>query len=156
MARITLPGRAKMRWLASEPAAPTAPTAAEIAAGVDLIGTGQAEALAEIQGLILNSTTIPTPDYTSHQVGNVPGDETIADSRLSFYKDDTIETIYTTLVKGTAGFLAVMYDGESVGEEVKVYPATVQSNERRPDRDAANIFDVPLSTSIPYVGTIAA
>jgi len=146
----------KMRWLSSIPTDPENPTVAEITAGTDLVGTGQEEALAEIQGLILNSTTIATPDYTSHQVGNVPGDETIADSRLSFYKDDTDEEIYTTLVKGTVGYLAVMFDGEAAGDECKLYPATVQSNERRPDRDAANIFDVPLATSIPYVGTIAA
>lgn len=156
MARFTLPGRIKVQFLSSEPASPTAPTTAELDAGVDLIGTSQAEELAELEGFVVNSSTIATPGYRSHQVGNVSGDETYPDSRLAFYMDDTVSTIYSALTGGTTGYLAFLRDGRGVGEECELFPVTVQSRVRRPARDQAHIFDVNFAIGVPYQGVEAA
>ena len=156
MARFTLPGRMEVVFMTTEPSDTAATTAAELAAGVDLIGTSQAEELAELEGFVVNSATIATPGYASHSVANVSGDETYPDSRLAFYKDDTSETIYTALAQGTTGFIAFMRDGSATGEEVELFPVTVQSRVRRPARDQAHIFDVNFAISVPYQGVTAA
>lgn len=156
MARFTLPGLIAVQFLSTEPAVPTAPTSAELTAGVELIGTPQSEELAEIDGWTVQSSTIATPGYAGHRVGNVPGDETYPDSRLAFYKDDTSETIYTALAPGTVGFVAFLRDGRGVGNECELFPVTVQSRVRRPARDQAHIFDVNFAISVPYDGAEAA
>lgn len=155
MGRYTLPGRIKASFLSSEPADPLAPTAGELSAGVDLVGSGQGEALAELDGWVVSPSSIPTPDYTSHLVGNVPGDQTFGDSRMAFYMDDTVQTIYSALSSGTSGFVAIMRDGDSSGDECELFPVTVQSRVRRPARDQAHIFDVNFAIGVPYDGTIA-
>ena len=156
MARFTLPGRVAIKFMTSEPSVTTAPTLIELNAGVDLVGTPQAEELAELEGFVVNSATIATPGYASHSVGNVSGDETYPESRLAFYKDDTSETIYTALAAGTTGFIAFMRDGQTTGEECELFPVTVQSRVRRPARDQAHIFDVNFAISVPYQGAVGA
>lgn len=156
MARMTLPGQAALAWLTTIPTAPTAPTQAEITAGVDLIGTSQDEELMDFDGWTVNSSTIPTPGYASHQVGNITGDQTYPDSRLSFYKDDTDEVIYDALAEGNVGWVAIMLDGQLSTNEVTLFPATVSSRVRRVARNEAHIFDVNFSIDVPYEGTQAA
>lgn len=156
MGRFTLPGTIAAVWLSSAPASTSAPTTAELNAGVDLIGTSQGEALAEIEGFQLQPSTIPTPDYVSHQVGNVSGDETYPDGRLAFYKDDTSTTMYDALAGGNTGYLVLMRDGRGVGEETEVWESTIQSRVRRPARNEAHIFDVNMAVAVPVLGTEAA
>ena len=156
MSRFTLPGRMAVRFLSSPPSSLTAPTLAELGAGIDLIGTAQAEELAEMPGWILNSNDIPTPGYSGHQVGNVPGDETYPNSSMAFYKDDTVSAIYDALVKGATGHIAIMRDGEVATEECELFPVTVKSRVRRPARDQAHIFDVNMSIGVPYDATVTA
>lgn len=158
MGRFTLPGQIEVIWLttAQAPASTSAPTAAELDAGISLVGTSQGEAMAEADGWQLNPGTIATPDYVSHKVGNVPGDETYPDSRIAIYKDDTSSTIYDAMVEGATGYIVWMRDGRGTGEETEVWPVTIQSRVRRPSRSEAHIFDVNFATAVPVQGTEAA
>jgi hypothetical protein len=156
MARFTLSGRIAVRLLATLPADEEAPTVAELNAGINLVGTAQAEELMEFEGFLLEAATIPTPGYASNRVGNVAGDNTYPDSRMSFYKDDTSETIWTALADGETGWVALAWDGVVASRDVTLFPARVISRVRRPARDAAHIFDVNFAIDVPFEGTIAA
>lgn len=152
MARFVLDGRIAVRFLTSVPSDTAAPTQAELGAGVDLVGTSQAEELEGISGFEVQSNSIATPGYASKEVGNVPGDQTYPTSSMSFYKDDTVTTIYDALADDESGWVCIMQDGQASGEEVDIFPVTVASRVRRPGRNAANIFDVNFSVGVPFKG----
>ena len=155
MARGTLPGTLAIAWVTAAPTL-AAPTQAQINGGDDLIGVANSEGLAEMNGWIVNASTIPTPDYLSHTVGTVPGDSVVQDSSMSFYYDVGTTTIYDALVEATAGWVIIMFDGQGDTLESQVWPATVQTRFRRPNRDQAHIFDVNFAVGTPTVGTQAA
>ncbi len=155
MARGILPGRIKMRWLTSAPTF-AAPTQTQLNAGVDLVGSSQDEELAEIEGFMVESDTIPTPGFASNRVGNVGGDQTYPNSRLAFYKDSAVTDIYDALEDGNTGWVVIMLDGQGNGKESETFPATVLSRVRRKVRDEAGIFDVNFSIGVPVPGTQAA
>lgn len=152
MARFILDGRIACRFLSTLPSDPDNPTQAELTAGVNLVGTAQAEELVDISGFEPSTSSIPTPGYASTLVGNVAGDQTYPDSSMAFYKDDASETIYDALATGTSGFLAIMQDGQAATNEVELFPVTVASRVRRKARNAPNIFDVNFAVDVPYDG----
>lgn len=157
MARYVLDGRIQVAFLTTEPATPTAPTQAEVNAGVDLIGTSQAEALENIDGFVVEPNIIQTPDYASTQVGTVTGDQTYPQSTLSFYADTAVTTIFDALIDGTTGYVLFMYDGQAASSAVDTFPITVSSRVRRPARNAAHIYDVNIAPGVPWLnGTQAA
>ena len=83
MSRFTLPARMKvLHWTAAQiPGALGAPSVAtDFLTGVDITGTSQGEAIAEMNGWESSPSVIEVPDYVSHLVGNVPGDTTIPES----------------------------------------------------------------------------
>lgn len=156
MARFILDGRMAARFLTTIPSTPTAPTQAELGAGVDLIGSAQAEEMVDITGFEVQTNSIPTPGYAGTLTGNVAGEQNYPDSTISFYKDDTSETIYSALADATVGWVALMQDGEGSGKECDLFPASVASRVRRPARNAPNIFDVNFAIDVPYKATQAA
>lgn len=158
MTRFTLPGRMGARFFTggTTPVSLVAPTAAEVAAGDDIVGTSQGEGLAALEGFVANPNVIETPDYNSHQVGTVPGDTTFPQSTISLYMDDTLRTVYTAMAEGTTGHIGLFHDGELAGEESKLFPVTIQNRRRRVARDEAHIVDIDVAISVPLDGTIAA
>ena len=156
MARIVVEGLIAVQWLTSLPSDPDAPTQAELTAGTALVGTSQAEELVEIRGFEIQTSTLPTPGYASNVVGNVSGEQSYPDSTLSFYWDDTTQTIYTALAPGNSGWVYIAFDGLGSGNEALGFPATVASRVRRPARNAPHIFDVNFAVSAPYNATQAA
>lgn len=156
MARFLLNERFKARRLASLPAAPAAMTAAEVAAGTDLIGATDSEELEGIQGFEVQPSSLPMPGYASIKVGTLPGEQNYPDSRLSFYLDDTVKTIYDTFDPLTNGFLALMHDGEDVGDEYVIFPYQVASRVRRLARNVPAIVDVNVAIQVEYEGVIVA
>lgn len=101
--RFILNGRIKVRFLTALPAVPTAPTQAELNAGVNLLGTPQAEELVEIAGFEVQPSSLPTPGFAGVQVGNVSGESTYPDSTLVFYKDDVTTTIFVAMARARRG-----------------------------------------------------
>lgn len=156
MSRFTLDGRLAARYLSTIPATPTAPTQAELTAGTDLVGTKQAEELADIQGFEPAPSSVPTPGYAGAVTGNVAGELTYPDAVLSFYKDSASSTIYSALATGTTGWIFLGQDGLGSGEEGELFPIEVVSRIRRKARNAPNIFDVTMTTDAPYECTQAA
>lgn len=105
----------------------SAPTAAEVAGAVDLTGFT----------ISLNASsrgnTVPTPSFDTLFETNTIG-TSAATFDADFYRDDTTDTAWTTLPRGTAGFFLISRFGGSgadnlpvAADEVEVWPVTVTS-----------------------------
>lgn len=156
MARFVLDGNLDVRFLASLPTDPNAPTQAELTAGVSLVGTKQTEELVEINGYELQTSTIPTPGMAGLATGNVGGEQTYPDSSIMVYKDDTSELIYASQTQGTTGFYYLSLDGLGSGEESEGFPVTVLSRPRAKAAKTGHKFTVNTSVDVPYDATQAA
>lgn len=114
------------------------PTLAEITGGTDYT-----KQIAAVDGFSLENQEIETPDMDSTFVSKIPGDDQAADSSLTFYEDDTTDTIETELAKGTTGFILVARKGKTAGKKgLDVYPVRVASNSAAitADNEAAKIM----------------
>ncbi|CAL9666884.1 hypothetical protein SUDANB145_07205 (plasmid) [Streptomyces sp. enrichment culture] len=137
MARFNRKGTTKVYWIPTIAATNLIPTGAEITAGTDY--TGQINA---IDGFSLENTPIETPDMASTFVSKIGGDDSAADSSLTFYEDSTDDAIETDLAKGTSGFVGIFSKGLTAGNKgMDIYPATVVSNSKAytTDNEAAKI-----------------
>ncbi|MFJ3043603.1 phage tail tube protein [Streptomyces tendae] len=113
------------------------PTDAEITAGTDY--TDQINA---IDGWSLENTPIETPDMGSTFVSKIGGDDSAADSSLTFYEDSTLDDVETELAKGTSGFVVIFSKGKTAGNKgMDVFPVTVVSNSKAytADNEAAKV-----------------
>lgn len=154
--RYVLNERLKLRFLDTAPANMAAPTQSEITAGVDLIGTQQAEELNDLGGWEVQTNSSPTEGYAGLEVGNVAGTQTYPDSWLQWYKDDTVTTIFTAVAKGETGWLVFMRDGQASTKESEIFPVTVASRPRSLAKGVAHTFRANFSLTPPVLGTQAA
>jgi len=135
--RFNRKGTTQIHFVPTIAATTLIPTAAEITAGTDY--TAQINA---IDGFTLENTPIETPDMASTFVSKIGGDDSAADSSLTFYEDSTLDDIETDLAKGTSGFIVIMSKGNTPGAKgMDVYPVTVVSNSKAytTDNEAAKI-----------------
>jgi hypothetical protein len=135
--RFNRKGTTKVFFVPTIAATTLIPTAAEITAGTDY--TAQINA---IDGFTLENTPIETPDMASTFVSKIGGDDSAADSSLTFYEDSTLDDIETDLAKGTSGFIVIMSKGNTPGAKgMDVYPVTIVSNSKAytTDNEAAKI-----------------
>lgn len=135
--RFNRKGTTKIKFLPTIAAPTMIPTSAEITAGTDY--TAQINA---IDGWSLENTPIETPDMASTFVSKIGGDDSAADSSLTFYEDSTLDSIETTLAKGTSGYIVIFSKGDTAGTKgMDVYPVTVVSNSKAytADNEAAKI-----------------
>lgn len=136
-----------------------APTVANITAGEDLTPD-----LAEIAGFEFTNSPIVTPDMATTFSTQIPGEDTAAESSMTFYEDDAVDDIMTTLAKGTDGFIVIFPQGTatgavSAGDIAEVWPVTVASNSRQytAENEAAKFRVMFSVTSEPdQTATIAA
>jgi hypothetical protein len=137
MARFNRKGVTRIYFVPTIASTSLIPTDAEITAGTDY--TGQINA---IDGFSLENTPIETPDMASTFVSKIGGDDSAADSSLTFYEDSTLDDIETDLAKGTSGYIVIFSKGKTPGAKgMDVYPVTVVSNSKAytTDNEAAKI-----------------
>jgi hypothetical protein len=155
MARFNRKGTTKIYWLPTIAAATLIPTSAEITAGTDY--TQQINA---IDGWSLENSPIETPDMASTFVSKIGGDDSAADSSLTFYEDSALDDIETDLAKGTSGFVVIFSKGKTAAAKgMDVYPVTVVSNSKAytADNEAAKITVQFTVTARPlFNGTVPA
>ena len=136
----------------------TAATVAEVTAGTEL-GTE----LADVSGFAFTNNPISTPDMDNQFVSQITGEDTADQSSLTFYEDDTTNTIKTALAKGTAGYVLFYYAGlagssVAASDTYEAFPVTVSSAPRlySAGNEAAQ-FRVDFAiTAVPQEGTTAA
>jgi hypothetical protein len=97
-----------------------APSRPQITAGVEL-----SPGVAAIAGFQLSNAPIPVPNLKDQFTPQIDGEDTIADSTLTFNDDVDDDEIRTTLAKGTTGFLILMPYGDVAAARCEVWPVKV-------------------------------
>ncbi len=103
MADITSDGKTRAYWVTSI-ANQNAPTTTELNAGIDLTSTLTADGLA---GLNPDTADVDTSSLASTFTTNVNGRTGFSNTQLTLKRQSGTDTIFTTLVRDTAGFLVV-------------------------------------------------
>ena len=138
MARFNRKGVTKILFATSIASTTYMPTLVEITGATDYSGK-----IAAVDGFSLENQEIETPDMASTFVAKIPGDDQAADSSLTFYEDDTLDTIETDLAKGTTGFVIICRKGKAASTKgMDVYPVRVASSSPAisADNEAAKIM----------------
>ena len=142
--RYIPPGTRKVYWVTTI-ATYTAPTRAELNAGIDL----SAE-VAAVTGFTVTSATTPTPDLSSRFTSEIPAAITAASCSLSIYATSTSSDIRLTLPRGTIGYVVMLWEGDVTGQRMDVFPATVTTSAVNGNMTAAELVDVSFSiTKVP-------
>lgn len=138
MARFNRKGITKILYAAAIADTGYMPTLVEITGAEDYT-----KQIAAVDGFALENQEIETPDMDSTFVSKIPGDDSATDSSLTFYEDDTLDTIETDLAKGTVGFVIICRKGKTAGKAgMDVHPVRVASNSPAitADNEAAKIM----------------
>lgn len=152
MPDITSDGKTRVAWVTSI-ANINAPTTTELNAGILLQSTLTADGLA---GLQPETADVDTSSLASTFSTNVNGRTSFSNTRLRLKKQSGTDTIFTTLVRDTAGYLVIR---RSVAESsawasaqgVEVYPALCGEVARMdPEPNSVERYEIPLKiTSSP-------
>lgn len=107
-----------------------APTEAEMAAATELSCL-----LSDLSGFSFKNNPINVPDFCSTFVKNIPGEDTVDASSMTFYEDNVSNPIRTLLAKGTEGYIVFFPYGvtggaPSAGDECEVWVVSVASSTR--------------------------
>ena len=141
--RYVPPGTRKVYWVTTI-ATYTAPTRAELNAGIDL-----SNEIAAVNGFTVTSGTVPTPDLSSRFVPEIPGQITAPSSQLSFYASNTSSDVRTVLPRDTAGFVVILWEGDITGQRMDVFPAKVTVS--APNGNMQNPEQIDVSFSITKI-----
>lgn len=131
MARFMRKGITRVYWVPTIASATLVPTTAEVTAGTRLDTQ-----IAEFNGFSFANNPIQVPDMSTAFVSNIAGEDSVADSSLTFYEDKTSNPIYTLLAKGTNGYVVIFPLGiagvnPAAADKADVWPAQVASNARQ-------------------------
>lgn len=135
--RFNRKGTTKIYYLPTIAATTLIPTTSEITAGTDYT-----QQISAIDGWSLENQPIETPDMASTFVSKIDGDDSAADSSLTFYEDSTADDVETDLAKGTSGYIVIFSKGKTTGAKgMDVFPIKVASNSKAytADNEAAKI-----------------
>ncbi|MFE7547101.1 phage tail tube protein [Streptomyces gardneri] len=154
MPRFSRKGVTKVLFLETIAATTYLPTRPELTGATKLT-----KEIAEFEGFNLENQEIETPDLESTFTSKIPGDDSAADSSLTFYEDDTSSTLEEALAKGTVGFIVVLRKGDvPASKSMDVWPIRVASKSSAitVDNEAAkwtarfSITDTPvLDAAVP-------
>lgn len=139
--RYYRPGVSEITWVPSI-ANKAAPTRAELDAGTDLSGE-----VASVSGWTVTSNFIDTPDLNSTFVSKIPGSRTAEDSTLNLYASSNSTDARSLLVRGTAGFVVIFYEGDIASRRMNVFPVVVASAPQEVNVDNAAQLVVSFSIS---------
>lgn len=142
--RYFRPGITKIYWVETI-ADYLDPTRSELDAGVDL----SAE-VAEIEGFMVTSENLETPDFGSRFNSKIPGAITADDSALVTYADSTSADIRAVLERDDSGYIVIMDEDDIAGNLMDVFPVRVSAVPKmRPRSDPAQIRVQFTVTRIP-------
>lgn len=108
-----------------------APTRPELDAGTDLTGE-----IAAVEGFMVSSDSVETPDLKSRFTSKIPGRITADDSSMNFYADSASDDVRTLLPRDTAGFVVSFPEGDVAGQTMDVFPVKVASAPKQTDIEA--------------------
>jgi hypothetical protein len=157
MPRFSRKGRAKILFLPTIAATTYLPVRSELTGATKLT-----KRVAEVEGFALENQEIETPDLESTFTSKIPGDDSAADSSLTFYEDDADNTLEEALAKGTTGFIVILRQGDvPASKTMDIWPVRVASkspaitvdNESAKFTVRFSITDTPvLDAAVPAAG----
>ncbi|MFI0929627.1 hypothetical protein ACH4TP_37750 [Streptomyces sp. NPDC021012] len=157
MPRFNRRGKTKILFAPTLASSSYIPTRSELGGATKLT-----KAVAAVEGFQLENQPIDTPDLESTFTGKIAGEDQAADSTLTFYEDDTDNTLETALAKGVSGYIIILRKGDiPASPSMDVYPVTVASKSSTitVDNEAAKwmakfvITDTPaLDVPVPAAG----
>lgn len=86
--------------------AKAAPTAAEITAGTEL-----SLKTAELNDFTYENQPVDVPNLGERFTPKIPGEDTVGNSNIVFYEDDTTNPLRTALAKGVVGYIVIFFAG---------------------------------------------
>lgn len=108
--------RGKSKIIFAPAVAGVSPTRAEITAGTPL-----SLQVNSVDGFELTNSPIPTPNLNDQFTSQIDGEDTVANSALTFLDDDSASTVRTALAKGTAGYLLLLPYGDVPTKRCEVW-----------------------------------
>lgn len=104
----------------------SAPTRAEMVAGVDLTGTpGAPGSLFDATGWSTNQNFVAVPDFGSKIVGKITGTAELNDSTLVFYASTVSTDIRAVLTDNLNGNIVILQEGDVPGQKMDAFKVQV-------------------------------
>lgn len=119
----------------------TGPTRVELTAGTRL------NRIATVSGFSITNSPVPTPDLDNSFTTSVPGEDSAADSSLTFWDDDEDTATRDVLAKGTDLFIVYMPYGDVPGARCEVWNVRSTGVNDQIDLSAAGQFLVGFSVN---------
>lgn len=155
MSNISAEGNEKYVSLASAPASLAAITAAELAAGTDMMGTPGDEVMKDVSGFELSSSVRDTPNMASLVSGSVPGPQSIGLVNFMFNRGTADQTLFDLWSAGDEVWIVKHYGDGSAGDDYEVINATAMNKVTSSGAGLVE-FTVPFSAHSYSTGTVAA
>jgi len=143
---ITSDGKTRVYWVTTI-ANIAAPTTTELNAGIDLTSTLTADGLS---GLQPDTADVDTSSLASTFNTMVNGRSSFSNTRLRLKKQSGTDTIFTTLVRDTAGYLVIRRSVTQAtawasSQGVEVYPALCGEVARMdPEPNTVERYEIPI------------
>jgi len=137
-------GTRKVYWVPTI-AVQASPTRAELNAGIDL----SAE-IFDVTGFSVTSNSIEVPDLSSRFTAKIPGLIVADDSALVIYASQNSNDVRTVLPRDTAGFVAMLWEGDVAGQKMDIFPVKIAvTSILTPIGDPARINVAITITKVP-------
>lgn len=150
MADIIVDGKVKVA-LVTTIASIAAPTVAELTAGTDITNLLTADGLVGFQP---DTAEVDTTSLGSEFDTKMPGRSSYSGTTLRLKKQSGTDTVYTTYVKNTAGYVVIRRDGTDSGDAfaasdpVEVYPIVAgEVKHLDPEPNTVQRYELPVMVS---------
>lgn len=159
MADIFADGNTRVSWVPAI-ASQAAPTTTELNAGIQLQSTITADGL---MGFEPETAAVDTSSLASTFSTSNLGRDSFDKTGLRLKKQSGTDTVYTTLVRGTAGYLVIRRDilettAWASSQAIEVYPVICGQRKRlSPEANTISRYEVPLMvTAAPSLNAAVA
>jgi hypothetical protein len=155
MADVVADGRTRVYWVTTI-ANQNAPTTTELNAGMDLTSTLTADGL---NGFQPDTAPVDTSSLASTFTSNVNGRTSFSSTKLRLKKQASGDTIFTTLVRDTAGFVVIRRSvtqstAWASTQAIEVYPALIGEVARMdPEPNTVERYELPIMIGAGTAGT---
>lgn len=155
MPDIVADGRTRVYWVTTI-ASQAAPTVAELNAGIDLTSTLTSDGLSGFQP---DTADVDTSSLASTFTSNVNGRASFSNTKLRLKRQSGTDTIFTTLVRDTAGFVVIRRSVTQATawastQPCEVYPALVGEVARMdPEPNTVERYELPIKITAGSAGT---